>query len=146
MSIARSTVQLFYLILIIFTVSNNFAILALQYYPDKFSIDSDRADDQAKNACDTLARCIINIFNVSFQHTPGTGVLLNESLTPNGDNEFGLVIFNLFNFTIIPLLLLAALFGIVVDNYSSYNENFQNHKEDKKSKCFICGITKDKYE
>lgn len=138
-SIFRNLLKLGYLIIIILSVTNIFAILIVQYFNGDFNTTNNVYESDT-SICKNYRQCLINVFSMGLRWGNGIGDMLNYNNQLTSDQYFGLFFLEIIFFTIVNMLLLGAFFGIVVDTFKSYKEQLNKHAEMDTTVCFICGM------
>jgi len=144
-AIIQNGFKLLYLLLIIFAVTNNFAILAVQYFRDDFSNENVYETDNP-SICRTYRQCLLNVFNMGIRLSAGVSDMMNFTGQLTDRMYFSIYFFNILSFTIVVLMLLGAFFGIVVDTFKNYKSKLMAHEESDKTVCFVCGMVADDFE
>jgi hypothetical protein len=141
-AIAMNIHKLLYLLLIIASLTNCFAIIALQFFNSSFSAD----DEPIVGFCDNFQNCLLNVFNQGMQAGGGIADLMTEVKDLNNSKYFGLFFFVNIYWTLVQTLLLSAFFGIVVDTFKSYKANLLAKDSNIKDMCYICGLKREDFE
>ncbi|CAK68868.1 unnamed protein product (macronuclear) [Paramecium tetraurelia] len=129
-----------------------------------------------ERGCSTLWQCIFMSFDLTFKFTGalGQGIMDYDTITEisqdydmivNGwdrviysqneydgvDHSFTSNYFSRFVFDnavniVLVMIMLNMIQGIIVDTFGSLREKLQERIKDQTMKCFICGITREKFE
>ncbi|CAK81773.1 unnamed protein product (macronuclear) [Paramecium tetraurelia] len=129
-----------------------------------------------ERGCSTMWQCIFISFDLTFKFTGalGSGIMDYDTITQitqnydmvvNGwdrvkysqneydgvDHQFTSNYFSRFVFDnavniVLVMIMLNMIQGIIVDTFGSLREKLQERIKDQTMKCFICGITREKFE
>ena len=92
--------------------------------------------------CDGLLLCAVNSFILAMKNS-GIGYSMYGNDPYAGNLDMGNFFFqNLFNI-IIMIIIFNILTGIIINSFMELRELDKASYEDKKNKCFICGVDKD---
>ncbi len=100
-------------------------------------------DDQL--ICQSLAMCLVTVFNYGLRTGGGLGGLLSPHSFASPQYSWRLV-YDLSFFILIIVILLKLIFGIIIDTFQELRAENQMLDEDNQNRCFMCGIQRDVFE
>ncbi|CAD8153241.1 unnamed protein product [Paramecium pentaurelia] len=139
-------------------------------------LQSDNDNINCERGCSTMWQCVFMSFDLTFKFTGALGSGIKDydtinTLTQNFDmisnpwarvnqsqNEYDGVdhsftsnyvsrfIFDNAVNIVLVMIMLNMIQGIIVDTFGSLREKLQERIKDQTMKCFICGITREKFE
>jgi len=139
-----STLALFFVCLYIasFVVFNMYRD---DYQAAKSADDSDAPDFNLY--CDNLYDCVFSTMNVGVRAGGGIGEAMNQPMRGDPQNKFyNRGMFDLGFFVVVNIVLMNILFGIIIDSFADKRAIAQEHKNEVQGQCFICGITKSRFD
>ncbi|CAD8076144.1 unnamed protein product [Paramecium sonneborni] len=137
---------------------------------------SDNDQIICERGCSTLWQCVFMSFDLTFKFTGALGVAIMDydtiteisqsyDMVENGwdrviysqneydgvDHKFNSNYFSRFVFDnavniVLVMIMLNMIQGIIIDTFGSLREKLQERIKDQTMKCFICGITREKFE
>lgn len=102
-----------------------------------------------ENYCGTLFYCATYIFDYTLRFDTNLGENEKEMIYSSTDDYGSIlkrVILHISYFIIIVIVLLALIFGILVDTFAEERTKNQQKEYDKDNICFICDATKEDLE
>ena len=131
-----------YLLLIIVAITNNFALLAVQFFFTKF-YDGNNPDT---NLCNDFRTCLVNVFSVGLQKGGRIGDFMSIAPKLSDKSYFPVFFFVILFFIMINLLLLSAWFGIVIDAFNAYKEELRSRENFQNNICYVCGLKRQLFQ
>jgi hypothetical protein len=132
--------KLLYLLLIIISVTNNFAMLATQYLHQQFNNENIYESDGQPIVCATYKQCVLNCFSFGLRQGNGIGAMLDATKDLTNPKFFSIFFFSIISFSLVSMMLLAAFFGIVVDSFKNYKAKLNAHEKSDNTVCYVCGM------
>jgi inositol 1,4,5-triphosphate receptor type 1 len=87
--------------------------------------------------CDTLKDCFLSTVNLGMRSGGGIG----DAFGPTLESDFGFrLIFDLLFYICITTVLMAIVFGLIVDTFSELRDERNATEFDMNNICFICGL------
>lgn len=96
--------------------------------------------------CDTYFKCLINTINLGLIHDKGVAAALSHVSLLSNPQFIGRFFFDVTFFLFITTILFQIIFGIIVDSYDEFQEDFQERENDKNNVCFVCGYKREEVE
>jgi len=125
-------------VLFIFVVINIFALVAFFYLRHNYK-------ELPDEVCSTLFYCFITHLNLGLRTDGGIGEDFEE--IPFNNDTYGKYFSNFFFimlfFILVWVLLMAIVFGTVIDSFAELMDHMNRIEHDKTSVCFVCGEGKD---
>ena len=98
-----------------------------------------------KNSCDSPIICMVYIYSNTFTSGGNLGNFIDEN-HPNDDGDMVRYALDISYTIIMVWLVWQMVSGLIVDTFESLRGNREDKEDDMKSKCFICGLDKEKIE
>ena len=98
-----------------------------------------------KNSCDSPVICMVYIYSNTFTSGGNLGNFIDEN-HPNDDGDMVRYALDISYTIIMVWLVWQMVSGLIVDTFESLRGNREDKEDDMKSKCFICGLDKEKIE
>ena len=107
-----------------------FAIIGFVYFRSDFD-----------GYCDTLYWCTITLWDASFKVNGAIGGFIQQYV--DEDLHAGRFFYdNVFN-VLIMVIVLGVVQGLIIDAFAFLRETEETKKNDRETKCFICGLDRD---
>ena len=90
--------------------------------------------------CDNLFKCSLSMFDYTYKANGGPGGYIGYAPTPDG-NHLRFFFDNSFNLGVL-VMLMAIFVGTFVDTFAQLRMNHEECKNDRESKCYVCGVSR----
>ena len=97
------------------------------------------------NSCDSPVICMVFIYSNTFTSGGNLGNFIDEK-HENSDGNMVRYALDISYTIIMVWLVWQMVSGLIVDTFESLRQIREDKEEDMKSKCFICGLDKEKIE
>ncbi|GBG32793.1 Inositol 1,4,5-trisphosphate receptor [Hondaea fermentalgiana] len=98
-----------------------------------------------ENPCEELLTCFMFILDIGLRVGEGPAAVM-VNLPANHDQALQRLAFDLGFVIIVSIFLLNAVFGVLVDQFSSLREDLQNRHAQLNNSCFICGLGRAEFD
>ena len=99
-----------------------------------------------ENSCDSPVICMVFIYSNTFTSGGNLGNFIDEGGHQNEDGNMVRYALDISYTIIMVWLVWQMVSGLIVDTFESLRGDREEKEDDMKSKCFICGLDKEKIE
>lgn len=117
-----------------------FSLIAIVSFQEHFY-----DEETGENQCKDLLGCFMLILDIGLRVGEGPAALMIK-LPVDHDQALQRLAFDLGFVIIISIFLLNAVFGVLVDQFSSLREALQNKQAQLNNACFICGLSRAEFD